>query len=354
MKKIIKGRTKKIGLPPGTLIHIGERKVDKVKIIVIEYNKTQYNEKEIETIEECFPLKDKDTVTWINITGVSRTDIIKNIGKQLNLHPLVLEDIVNTDQRSKMESFEDYIFIVLKIPFYDEQNSEIKIEQVSLVLGSNFVISFQEIENPIFNPVKERLKNPKSSIRKYGADYLAYCLIDIIIDNHFSIIENLEKDVESIEEDLSMNPSKETLQAIHKLKREMIFLRNSVWPLREVISSLERTESELIKKTTEIYLRDAYDHTIQVIESIETLREMITGMLDVYLSSVSNQLNKIMMLLTIIGTIFIPLTFITGIYGMNFKYMPELYWRWSYPLVLFVMLIIGISMLIYFKRKKWF
>jgi len=354
MKKIIKGRTKKIGLPPGTLIHIGERKVDKVKIIVIEYNKTQYNEKEIETIEECFPLKDKDTVTWINITGVSRTDIIKNIGKQLNLHPLVLEDIVNTDQRSKMESFEDYIFIVLKIPFYDEQNSEIKIEQVSLVLGSNFVISFQEIENPIFNPVKERLKNPKSSIRKYGADYLAYCLIDIIIDNHFSIIENLEKDVESIEEDLLMNPSKETLQAIHKLKREMIFLRNSVWPLREVISSLERTESELIKKTTEIYLRDAYDHTIQVIESIETLREMITGMLDVYLSSVSNQLNKIMMLLTIIGTIFIPLTFITGIYGMNFKYMPELYWRWSYPLVLFVMLIIGISMLIYFKRKKWF
>ena len=272
----------------------------------------------------------------------------------MNLHPLVLEDIVNTDQRSKMESFEDYIFIVLKIPFYDEQNSEIKIEQVSLVLGSNFVISFQEIENPIFNPVKERLKNPKSSIRKYGADYLAYCLIDIIIDNHFSIIENLEKDVESIEEDLLMNPSKETLQAIHKLKREMIFLRNSVWPLREVISSLERTESELIKKTTEIYLRDAYDHTIQVIESIETLREMITGMLDVYLSSVSNQLNKIMMLLTIIGTIFIPLTFITGIYGMNFKYMPELYWRWSYPLVLFVMLIIGISMLIYFKRKKWF
>ncbi|MCP2519116.1 magnesium/cobalt transporter CorA [SCandidatus Aminicenantes bacterium Aminicenantia_JdfR_composite] len=354
MKKIIKGRSKKIGLPPGTLVHIGDKKMDKVKIIVVEYNKSQYNEREVENIEKIFPIKGKNTTTWVNITGISQIKIVEEIGRRLDLHPLILEDIVNTDQRSKVESFEDYIFIVLKIPFYEEQSSEIRIEQVSFVLGSNFVISFQEIENPIFNPIKERIRNPKSFIRKNGADYLAYCLIDVIIDNHFSIIENLEKDIENIEENLLINPSKETLQNIHKLKREIIFLRNSVWPLREVINNLERAESKLIKKTTGIYLRDAYDHTIQVIESIETLREMITGMLDVYLSSVSNQLNKIMMLLTVIGTIFIPLTFITGIYGMNFKYMPELYWKWSYPLVLLIMLIIGALMLVYFKRKKWF
>ena len=354
MTKVIGKKSKKIGLPPGTPVHIGDKKTDKVKITIIEYNKNQFYEREVKTIEECFPLKDKSVVTWISIVGISQIEVIEKIGTQFNLHPLVLEDIMNTEQRSKMENFEDYIFIVLKIPFYKENDKEVKVEQISMVLGPNFVISFQEIESTLFNPIRGRLRSTKSRIRKLGADYLAYCLIDIIVDTHFLIIENLEKKVENIEEDLLTNPSKKTLQAIHSLKREMIFLRKSVWPLREVISSLERIESTLIKKTTGIYLRDAYDHTIQVIESIETLREMTTGMLDVYLSSVSNQLNKIMMLLTIIGTIFIPLTFITGIYGMNFRYMPELYWRWSYPLVLLVMLIIGGLMLIYFKRKKWF
>ncbi|MFQ6082924.1 MAG: magnesium/cobalt transporter CorA [Candidatus Aminicenantia bacterium] len=354
MKKLTKKKSKKIGLPPGTLVHIGEKKTDKVRITIIDYNEAQFQEKEVQTIEECFPFKDKSTVTWINIDNIHQVEIIEKIGKHFDLHPLVLEDIVNTEQRPKMEDFEDYIFIVLKIPYYDEKDNKVKVEQISLILGPNFVISFQEIEKDLFNPIRERLRNVKSRIRKFGADYLAYTLIDVIVDNYFLIMENLEKKIEDIEEKLVTTPTSETLQAIHNLKREMIFLRKSVWPLREVISSLERGESLLIKETTEIYFRDVYDHTIRVIDSIETFREMITGMLDVYLSSVSNKLNKIMMLLTIVGTIFIPLTFITGIYGMNFRYMPELYWHWGYPVVLLIMLGIGVSMLIYFKRKKWF
>lgn len=354
MKKLTKKKSKKIGLPPGTLVHIGEKKTDKARITIIDYNEAQFQEKEVQTIEECFPFKDKPTVTWINIDSIHQVEIIEKIGKHFDLHPLVLEDIVNTEQRPKMEDFEDYIFIVLKIPYYDEKDNEVKVEQISLILGPNFVVSFQEIEKDLFNPIRERLRNVKPRIRKFGADYLAYTLIDVIVDNYFLIMENLEKKIEDIEEKLVTNPTSETLQAIHSLKREMIFLRGSVWPLREVIGSLERGESSLIRETTEIYFRDVYDHTIRVIDSIETFREMITGMLDVYLSSVSNKLNKIMMLLTIIGTIFIPLTFITGIYGMNFRYMPELYWRWGYLVVLLIMFGIGVSMLIYFKRKKWF
>ena len=353
MPKLVIERSKKVGLPPGTPVHVGEKKIGRVRIKIIDYDEAQFQEKEAKTVEECFPFKDKLTVTWINIDGIHQVDIIEKIGNHFNIHPLVLEDIVNTGQRPKMEDFVNYIFIVLKMLYYDETESKTKAEQVSIILGSNFVISFQESEGDVFDPIRERIRNDRGRIRKLGADYLAYALIDTIVDNYFIILEKLGEKIEDIEEELVTNPAVETLQTIHSLKREMIFLRKSVWPLREVISRLERWESPLIDKSLDIYLRDVYDHTIQVIDSIETFRDMLSGLLDIYLSSVSNRMNEIMKVLTIIATIAIPLTVITGIYGMNFQFMPELQWQWSYPLVLLAMLTLGILMIRYFRRKKW-
>ena len=351
--RIIQKRSKKIGLPPGTPVHIGKKKNGKIRITIIDYDEAQFQEKEAKTIEECFPFKDKPTVTWINIDGLHQVDAIEKIGKHFNIHPLVLEDIVNTGQRPKMEDFVDYIFIVLKMLYYDDKEDETKAEQVSVILGSNFVISFQESEGDVFDPIRKRIRSDRGRIRKMGADYLAYALTDTIVDNYFLILEKLGEKIEDIEEELVTNPTLETLQTIHSLKRETIFLRKSVWPLREVISRLERWESPLINKSLDIYLRDIYDHTIQVIDSIETFRDMLSGLLDIYLSSISNRMNEVMKVLTIIATIFIPLTLIAGIYGMNFRYMPELGWPWGYPMAYIIMLAIGILMVIYFRRKKW-
>ncbi len=351
--RIVKGRAKKAGLPPGTVVYVGEKKGEGVKIRIINYAEAYFEEKEAKDVEECFPFKDKPSVTWINIDGVHRVDMVEKIGKHFDLHPLVLEDLVNTEQRPKIEDFLDYVFIVLRMLHYDEKERETKAEQVSLVLGPNWVISFQESEGDVFDSIRERIRSAKGRIRKMGADYLVYALVDAVVDNYFMILEKIGEEVEGIEDELVTNPAPETLQTIHDLKRQMIYLRKSVWPLREVISRLERWESPLIQKSTDIYLRDVYDHTIQVIDAIETFRDMLSGMLDIYLSSVSNRMNEVMKVLTIIATIFIPLTLVAGLYGMNFKYMPELEWFWGYPFVLGVMLTIGVSMVIYFRRKKW-
>lgn len=352
MARLIRKVSKKKGLPPGSPIHAGEKKEEKIKISIIDYDEKQYHEKVTERIEECFPFKDKSTVTWINIDGIHNTEIIEKMGKHFNLHPLLLEDILNTDQRPKIEDFDDYLFIVLKMLYYQEE--EVNSEQVSLIIGSNFVISFQEKEGDVFNPIRDRIRNGKGRVRKMGADYLAYCLIDAIVDNYFIILEKTGEKIEGMEDELIANPSPETLQTIHNLKRDTIFLRKSVWPLREVISTLERSESALIQQSTGIFLRDVYNHTIQVMDTIESYRDMVSGMLDIYLSSVSNRMNEVMKVLTIIATIFIPLTFLAGIYGMNFKYMPELEWRWGYFGILSIMVVVGILMFIYFKRRKWF
>ena len=320
---------------------------------MINYDSTNFQERPVNTIEEAFSFKDEASVTWLNIDGVHKPEIIEQVGTHFGLHPLVLEDIANTGQRPKMEDFDDYIYVVLKMLRFDAKENETKAEQVSIILGRDFVISFQEREGDVFDTVRERLRNNKGRIRKMGADYLTYALIDAIVDHYFVILENLGETIEDIEDKLVTNPSRETLRTIHDLKREMIFLRKSVWPLREVISRLERSESALINKSTCVYLRDVYDHTIQVMDAMETFRDMLSGMLDIYLSSVSNRMNEVMKVLTVIATIFIPLTFLAGIYGMNFRYMPELEQAWSYPVVLTVMFIIAIMMVFYFRRKKW-
>jgi magnesium transporter len=353
MNKLMKGRSKKAGLPPGALIHIGVRKTQEPKITIIDYDETTFQERETKAIEECFLFKEKPTVTWINVDGLHQIEILEKLGECYNFHPLVLEDILNTDQRPKMEDYGDYLYIVLKMLHDKGKGNEVEAEQVSLVLGPNFVFSFQESGGDVFDKIRERLRTGKGRLRRMGADYLAYTLVDAIVDYYFVILEKLGERIELLEEELVTHPKTETLKEIHTLKREMIFLRKAVWPLREVISSLQRAESPLVQKTTGIYLRDVYDHTIQVIDTIETFRDILSGVLDIYLSSVSNRLNSVMKVLTIIATVFMPLTFLAGVYGMNFKYMPELEWRWGYPVTWAVMAAIGVAMLVYFRKKKW-
>jgi len=354
MKRIIRRSSQKTrGLPPGSIIHIGEKKTEEVKISVIDYNVNNFEEKEIKKIEECFSLKRKPSITWINIDGLHKVELIEKFGKNFEIHPLVLEDILNTDQRPKMEDFDKYIFFILKMLYIDDKTQEIQSEQISLILGRNFVISFQEKTGDVFKNIRERIRKSKGRIRKRGSDYLVYSLIDAIVDNYFVVLEKIGDKIEEMEDDVVKNPEPKLLQQIYNLKREMIYLRKSVWPLRELINGLLREESKLIKNTTHVYLRDLYDNTIQIIDTIETFRDMISGMLDIYMSSVSNRMNEVMKVLTIFAAIFIPLTFIAGIYGMNFEYMPELTIPWGYPAVWIVIITVSVSLLIYFKHKKW-
>ncbi|AGF97994.1 Magnesium and cobalt transport protein CorA [Methanosarcina mazei Tuc01] len=318
------------------------------------YNSEKLIEKELQTVDECQELKGQPGMNlWINVDGLDQIGIIEKLGGYFGVHPLTLEDVLNTGQRPKMEDYDSYIYAVLKMMLLDEEREEILIDQVSIIFGTNYILSFQEREGDAFNPIRDRLKNSASRLRKNGVDLLAYSLIDAVVDNYFLILEHFGEEIEDLEEQLIVDPMPETLKAIQKYKRDMITLRRSVWPLRELINSLQRTESQLIKESTQIYLRDVYDHTIQVIDSIEAFRDILSSMVDVYLSSLSHRMNDIMKVLTIIATIFIPLTFIAGVYGMNFEYMPELKWRWGYPAVMFAMTILGISMFLYFKKRRW-
>jgi len=347
-------RGSKIGLAPGTLVHVGEKKAEKVVIRVLAYNSETLIEREVETVEGCAEFKGRsDLNLWINVDGLDRVDIIEKLGSYFEIHPLTLEDVLNTGQRPKTEDYETYIYTVLKMMLLDIEKEEIIIDQVSIIIGPNYLLSFQERQGDVFDPVRERFKNPASRLRKNGVDYLAYSLIDAVVDNYFLILEHFGDEIEYLEEGLVIQPRPETLKTIQKYKRDMIILRKSVWPLRELINGLQRVESDLIKETTRIYLRDIYDHTIQVIDSVEDFRDILSSMVDIYLSSVSYRMNDVMKVLTVIATIFIPLTFIAGVYGMNFEYMPELEWRWGYPVVMLGMTLIGVTMFAYFKKRKW-
>lgn len=345
-----------------SIFHHGNRPGCNIKAIVprqVAHHRDRYEEKELQAIEEAFAYKDAPAVSWINIDGIHRVDILEKIGVLFNIHPLVLEDILNTRQRPKVEDYADYIFLVLKMLFYDEKRGTLEGEQISIILGSHFVISFQEKAGDIFNPIRERIRNNESRTRKSGADYLMYRLLDTIVDHYFAILEKFGERIEDLEEELMEEPKKATLAEVHRLKRELILLRKAIWPLREVISGLRRAESTLIKDSTELFLRDVYDHTIQVIDTVEGFKDTVAGMLDIYLSNQSNKMNGVMKVMTIIATIFIPLTFIAGIYGMNFDpqasplNMPELHWYFGYPTAILLMVIVGVVMIAYFKRKKW-
>jgi magnesium transporter len=353
MPKPIKRHAKKAGSSPGTLVHIGEKKIETTRITLIDFDEENFQERLLETVEEAFPLKDLPSVTWINIDGLHDIDVIEKTGRHFNIHPLVLEDILNTGQRPKAEEFENLLFVVLKMLDYDKAAEEIRSEQFSMVLGSNFVITFQEVPGDVFNLVRERVRKPQTRIRKSGCDYLAYTLIDAIVDHYFIILEALGDKIEDLEAELLDDPSQRSMEIIHALKQEMIYVRKHIWPIREIINGLVKNESSLVQEQTHVYFRDVYDHTIQVIDTIESYRDVLAGLLDIYLSSVSNKMNEIMKVLTIIATIFIPITFVAGIYGMNFKYMPELEWRWGYFMVWTLIVVVVGIMVGYFKKKQW-
>ena len=353
MSLFLRKSSEKAGLPPGTVVFVGEKKVEEIRITIIDYDENNYVEREVKDIEECFPYKATPSISWINIDGLHQVDIIEKLGAHFVLHPLLQEDVVNTHQRPKFDEFEDHLFIVLRMFFFNEEENELDGEQISLIVGSNFVISFQERQGDVFDQVRERLRNGKGRIRKKGSDYLAYSLIDAIVDSYYNILEGLGENIESLQEQMVSEPKQEDLQIIQHLKRDMLFFRKSVWPLREVISALAKSESILIKEDVLVYLRDVYDHVIQAIDTIETFRDMLAAMLDIYLSSVSNRMNEVMKVLTIIATIFIPMTFLAGIYGMNFKNMPELEWRYAYLFFWIIVVVVLVAMVAWFKRKKW-
>jgi magnesium transporter len=354
MAKHIKKQSRKAGLPPGTLIHIGEVLSDEIKISLTSYDEEHLVERSISTLHECRLPEEFPGVTWINIEGLHNIKLLEQLGANFGMHPLILEDILNTGQRPKIEDLGNYIFIVVKIfNNLEDSDDELEAEQVSIILGGNYVVSFWEKERKTVEPIRERIRNGKGRIRKMGADYLAYAILDAIVDSYFIVLEKLGEKIEIYEDSLIARPTPQTLQAIQHLKREMIVLRKSVWPLREVIGFMERTESNLLDSATGIFFKDVYDHTIQLIDTIETFRDTLSAMLDIYLSSISNKMNEVMKVLTIIATVFMPMTFLAGVYGMNFTNFPEIKWEYGYLMFWIVIAITAILMVIYFKRKKW-
>lgn len=329
-------------------------KKSKNKIYIFDYSEKTLVEKEVKTVEECIGFKESPSVTWVNIDKVPPIHDLEELKKVFSVHPVVVNDILDANQRPKIEIFDDYIYIVFKMLTLNKGEHKVETEQVSVVIAERFVLTFQQdIEGDTFASVRDRIRNPESKIRSRGTDYLAYRLIDSVVDNYFVVLDVFSDRLELLEHQLINNPNGGTLQEIYRLKREILNLRRSVWPLREVITNLERDDTTLIKNNTKIYFRDVYDHVIQIIDTIETYREMLSGMVDIYLSSVSNKMNAVMKVLTIIATIFMPLTFLAGVYGMNFRHMPELNWVWGYPLIWLVMILVTVVMLVYFKKKKW-
>ena len=347
-----KKRISKLGLPPGTMIHVGERKVESTGIEYFGYDAENLSEKSLNSIEQIVSVTDKERITWINITGLHDTVLFEKIQHYFNIHPLVMEDILNTEQRTKVEIHENYMFVVLKMITFDRKFLNINKEQVSFILSKNLLLTFQEQPGDLFDPIRARIRDNKGRIRKSGPDYLLYCLMDVLTDHYFSVLEELGEQVESLEEMIYDNPHSSVVKELHHLKRQFVTLHKAVWPMRELIGAILKEEGIIINSETFPFFKDIADHIIQIIDAIYNFREIVSGLMDLYLSMVSIRMNEVMKVLTIIATIFIPLSFMTGIYGMNFEFMPELKWHWGYPAAWVAMIIIGIFFIMWFKRKK--
>lgn len=343
----------KLGLPPGSVVYIGDQRDQKVSIQYFDYNEQQFTEGSIEKLEECLSLRDRESVTWVNVDGVHDLSIIEEAGRIFNLHPLLLEDLVNTEQRPKYQDYGDHLFFTLKMLDYNLKQGEIEKEQISFILADKYVLSFQEHQGDLFDPVRDRIRNMKGKVRTRGCDYLIYALLDVVVDHYFTIIENLGLEVEDLEDDIISSPEHHDMIRIQKLKNNIMEIRSSVYPLREAILKLQKEESPLIEKQTQNYFSDVYDHTIQIMESIESYKDVIASLKDIYMSTLSLKMNQVMQMLTVISTIFIPLTFIVGVYGMNFKNMPELSAKYGYFVLWGLMGLIALGMILWFRRKKW-
>lgn len=346
-------RSKKAGYMPGTPLYTGDLKSGKTKISIINYGEEGYEEKNSITLDEFLTFVPSYPVRWINVEGISDVETITKICNFFNLHPLVLEDILNIEQRPKMEEYDGYIFIIANTLRWNERREIVK-EQISFILGENFLLSFQEgIEGDLFDPLRNAIRSGKASLRKMKSDYLLYLLIDAIVDQYFFILENLGEEMENIEKGSLRVPSEKLMSRFHEVRKKIMYLRKSIWPMREVISKFEKSDLPFITENMRIHMRDVHDHIIYIIETVETYRETLSSLLEIFLSNISNRTNEIVKVLTIITTLFMPLTFIAGIYGMNFRYMPELEMKWGYPAVLLLMLLIALFLIFYFKRKKW-
>lgn len=341
------------GLAPGTVIYVGEKNTRNLCIDVLSYDKSSYEYKTNISIVELLSLNATQKFTWISVNGLNHTEAIEKIGKNFKLHPLILEDIANTHQRPKIDEFEDYMYVVLKILSYDDDYN-LCFEHVSFVLGKDYIITFSEADNDVFEGVRKRIQSNKGLVRESAPDYLLYLLMDAVVDDYFELIEDLGEQIGTLEESLFVNKQEfDTAQDIHHLKREIIKIRRMVFPVREMVKRIERTDHKLFTDKTQFYLRDLLDHTIQVSENIEIYRETISGLMDMYMSNISNKMNEVMKVLTIIATIFIPLTFIAGVYGMNFENMPGLKSKYAYHTLIGVMVLIFVGLLYFFRRKKW-
>ncbi|VGO16780.1 Cobalt/magnesium transport protein CorA [Pontiella desulfatans] len=354
LKRLFITISDKQGTPPGTMVYTGKQKAEPLRISVMDFDAATLAEQSDAATEACLALKDTATVSWINVTGLNDTEAVARIGKGFGIHPLVLEDILHTTQRPKLEDLGDYLFLVVRMLFVEPGAREIHSEQISFILTKHCLITFQERAGDVFDEIRDRLRQSHGRIRKMGPDYLLYALMDAIVDNYFVILEKTGEQIEGIEQALMENPNSLLLNELYAQKRELLYIRKAIWPLREAIGGLERGESNLLSAKISAYLRDLYDHTIQVIDTVETFRDMLSGVQDLYLSSMGHKTNQVMQVLTIIATIFIPLTFVAGIYGMNFEHMPELGWKYSYPVFWVVMVTLSLGMLYGFRRMKWF
>jgi len=346
-------RSRKVGLPPGSLVPFGEQKTARAEFTALRYDSNQVTEKTSENIEDLdLHVGEHDTL-WVNLYGLHDAPKLAELGRKFNLHPLILEDILNTDQRPKVDAYEGYIYFVARFFRYDPTNRVTSSDQVSLVLGRNFVLTFQERRTGSFDPVRERLWADRGMARKGGADYLAYSLLDIIVDRYFIVLEQIGDACESLEEALLQQPSADILHGIHKLKRESMELRRAIWPIREVVNALIRNDSGFFQPATLPYLRDVYDHTVHLIESLESVRDLLTGMLDIYLSSMSNRVNLEVRALTMVAMMFMPASLIAGVFGMNFKVMPLLDSAGGFWFAMGIMACIALFMLVIFWRRHW-
>jgi magnesium transporter len=352
--RLIRGNLSKAGMPPGTVVYAGEKAPQPVKITLMDYDASVFKEQTLDSIEGAFNYKTTQTMTWINIDSLSDVSVVEKLGKHFDLHPLVLEDIAVPSQRSKVEDYDDYLFIVLRMLRFDHVKNEIINEQVSMILRDHCLITFQESVGDVFDQIRDRLRTNKGRARKMSVDYLAYCLIDAIVDYYFVILDTYGEKIENLEDELLGNPGQQILSQIHEFKRELTLLRKCVWPMRELASTMQRSENALITDSTRIYFRDVYDHTIQIIDTIESLRDVVASLLEIYLSSMSNRMNAQMKMLTMIATIFMPLSFLSGVYGMNFKHFPELESWWTYPYGFWgLIVVVATTMFFVFKRQKW-
>ncbi|MCE1199507.1 MAG: magnesium/cobalt transporter CorA [Marinilabiliales bacterium] len=338
---------------PGTIQYTGVPRSGKATIDLIEYNETEVAEYQIEDPVALQSFLQSDKIKWIKVTDAHDVKSLSAIGELLQLNLLELEDMANTSERPRMEERENYIFLILKALILNPETREVTIEQVSLVLGDGYVLSLHETEPLLFEPLRQRIINSKGRARKMKSDYLAFAIADVLIDQYFTVLEDIGETIESIESELITNPGIGNQEEIYRMKRRLMYVTRTVWPVRELINQMERTDHPLIQDESRIYFRNIYDHTVQIIETLESLRDLTSNMMDLYLSSVSLKLNEIMKVLTIFSALFIPLTFLAGVYGMNFKFLPELEWHWGYAGFWMISLVVTILMLIYFRRKRW-